>query len=95
MSLAEVKWNRRTSHLNSKIVKPKKSKTKTIYFFNFASWRTFPTQSTGPQPIQLVPKHLFLQISRYRSLKSKNFKKQGAFFHTQKNAETVGQNQLF
>merc|ERR1712105_322552 len=46
---------------------------------SFASGRTLPTQSTGPQPIQLVPKNCFLQISQYRSLKSKKFKKQSPF----------------
>ena len=46
------------------------SKNKVVLFSNFASGRTLPTQSTGPQPIQLVPKHRFLQISLYRSLKS-------------------------
>ena len=55
------------------------SKNKVVLFSNFASGRTIPTQSTGPQPIQLVPKHRFLHISLYRSLKSKNFKKQGGF----------------
>ena len=55
------------------------SKIKVVLFFNFASGRTLPTQSTGPQPIQLVPKHRFLQISLYRSLKSQKFKKQGGF----------------
>ena len=49
-------------------------------FFNFASGRTILTQSTGPQPIQLVPKHSFLQISLYRSLKSKNFKNKVVLF---------------
>ena len=29
------------------------------FFSNFASGRTIPTHSTGPQPIQLVPKHCF------------------------------------
>ena len=29
---------------------------------NFASGRTLPTQSTGPQPIQLVPNHCFYMI---------------------------------
>ena len=48
------------------------SKNKVVLFSNFASGRTLPTQSTGPQPIQLVPKHRFLQISLYRSLKSTN-----------------------
>ena len=33
------------------------SKNKVVLFSNFASGRTLPTQSTGPQPIQLVPKH--------------------------------------
>ena len=32
------------------------SKSKVVVFFNFASGRTLSTQSTGPQPIQLVPK---------------------------------------
>ena len=53
---------------------PKISKSEVHLFSNFASGRTLPTQSTGPQPIQLVPKHCFLQISQYRSLKSKNSK---------------------
>ena len=57
----------------------KNSKNKVHLFSNLASGRTLPTQSTGPQPIQLVPKHRFLHISLYRSLKSKNFKKQGGF----------------
>ena len=69
----------------------KNSKSKVVLFSNFASGRTIPTQSTGPQPIQLVPKHIFY---RYLAIGRSNFKKQGAFFHT-KNAETVGQNQLF
>ena len=30
------------------------SKNKVVLFSNFASGRTLPTQSTGPQPIQLV-----------------------------------------
>ena len=42
----------------------KKNKKSKSTFFNFASGRTLPTHSTGPQPIQLVPKHCFLQISR-------------------------------
>ena len=57
----------------------KNSKNKVVLFSNFASGRTLPTQSTGPQPIQLVPKHRFLHISLYRSLKSKKFKRQGGF----------------
>ena len=44
-------------------------KTRCIFSLNFASGSTLPTRSTGPQPIQLVPKHRFLQISWYRSLK--------------------------
>ena len=47
------------------------SKNEVHFFSNFASGRTLPTQSTGPQPIQMVPKNCFLQISQYRSLKSK------------------------
>ena len=35
------------------------SKNKVHFFSNFASGRTLPTQSTDPQPIQLVPKHRF------------------------------------
>ena len=54
---------------------PKNSKNKLHFIFNFASGRTLPTQSTGPQPTQLVPKNSFLQKSLYRSLKSKQFKK--------------------
>merc|ERR1712212_483581 len=53
----------------------KNQKTRSIYFFYFASGRTFLTQSTGPQPIQLVPKQCFFQISQYRSLKSKKIQK--------------------
>ena len=34
-------------------------KTRCIFFSNFASGRTLPTHSIGPQPIQLVPKHCF------------------------------------
>merc|ERR1712208_3393 len=41
------------------------------FIFEFCFWEDPPTQSTGPQPIQLVPRHCFLQISQYRSLKSK------------------------
>ena len=37
----------------------KSSKNKVHLFSNFASGRTLPTQSTGPQPIQLVPKNCF------------------------------------
>ena len=59
---------------------PKKSKNEVHFISNFASGRSLPTQSTGPQPIQLVPKHRFLQISQYRLLKSKKIKKRGAFF---------------
>ena len=46
-------------------------KNKVVLFSNFASGRTLPTQSTGPQHIQLVPKNCFflLQISRHGSLK--------------------------
>ena len=46
---------------------PNNSKNK-VHFFssNFASGRTLHTNSTGPQPIQLVPKHCFLQICQYR-----------------------------
>ena len=52
--------------------KKKYKKTKSIYFLIFllggpVNWS--PTHSTGPQPIQLVPKNCFLQKSQYRSLK--------------------------
>merc|ERR1712001_67986 len=55
----------------------KVQKTKSIYFRILllggpVNWS--PTHSTGPQPIQLVPKNCFLQKSQYRSLKSKKFK---------------------
>ena len=105
------------------------SKNEVHLFSNFGMGWPPPTQSTGPQPIQLVPKHrfftdisatvaqiqkiqkarciyfrilvlggpsppsqlvpnpfnwspksVFLQISQQRSLKSKKFKKRGAFF---------------
>merc|ERR1712208_213094 len=42
----------------------KTSKNNIHLFFNFASGRTLSTQSTGPQPIQLVPKNCFF----YRNL---------------------------
>merc|ERR1712055_289788 len=58
---------------------PKNSKNEVHLFSNFGSGRILPTQSTGPQPIQLVPKHRFLQTSQQRPLKSKKFKKRGAF----------------
>ena len=38
-------------------------KTKSIYFQILVPGGPLPTQSTGPQPIQLVPKHRFLKIS--------------------------------
>merc|ERR1712055_528367 len=55
----------------------KVQKTKCIYFRILllggpVNWS--PTHSTGPQPIQLVPKNCFLQKSQYRSLKSKRLK---------------------
>merc|ERR1711863_161048 len=55
----------------------KNQKTKSIYFQILllggpVNWS--PTHSTGPQPIQLVPKNCFLQKSQYQSLKSKNSK---------------------
>merc|ERR1712208_129139 len=55
----------------------KVQKTKCIYFRILllggpVNWS--PTYSTGPQPIQLVPKNSFLQKSQYLSLKSKNSK---------------------
>ena len=47
---------------------PKNSKNEVHFFSNFASGRTLPTQSTGPQPIQLVPKHCFYRyLSNGRS----------------------------
>ena len=54
---------------------PKKLKNKVHLFLNFASGRTLPTQSNGPQPIQLVPKHRFyryLGIGRFNPKNSKN-----------------------
>ena len=56
--------------ISALVAQIKKNKKKQGAFFsNFASGRTLPTHSTGPQPIQLVPKHCFLQISRCWSLK--------------------------
>ena len=46
------------------------SKNKVHFFLNFASGKTLPTQSTGPQPIQLVPKHWYLSIGRSNQKKS-------------------------
>ena len=67
--------------ISALVAQIKKNKKKQGAFFsNFASGRTPPTQSTGSQPIQLVPKHCFLQISQYRSLKSKNSKNKVHFF---------------
>ena len=37
---------------------PKNSKNEVHLFSNFGSRRTLPTQSTGPQPSQLVPKFI-------------------------------------
>ena len=50
---------------------PKISKNEVHFFSNFGSGRTLPTQSTGPQPIQLVPKHCFY---RYLSIGRSNKK---------------------
>merc|ERR1712212_906489 len=57
-------------------------KTKSIYFRILVlggpvNWS--PTHSTGPQPIQLVPKNCFLQKSQYWLLKSENSKKLSQF----------------
>merc|ERR1711863_188870 len=60
----------------------KVQKTKSIYFrilFLGGPVNWSPTHSTGPQPIQLVPKNCFLQKCQYRSLKSKKFKKLSPF----------------
>ena len=46
MSLAEVKWNRRTSHLNSKIVKPKKLKYILVKVF-ICDWKQNAIQLIG------------------------------------------------
>ena len=40
-------------------LKSKNFKKRGAFFSNFAFGRTIPTHSTGPQPIQLVPKHCF------------------------------------
>merc|ERR1712208_31456 len=64
-------------------LKSKKFKRQYQFIFKFCFLQDFlhpvnwsPTHSTGPKPIKLVPKQCFLQISQYRSLKSKKFKKQ-------------------
>ena len=80
-----VSWSHfRISNLWSVMVAQIKKiqKTKSIYFRILllggpVNWS--PTHSTGPQPIQLVPKNCFLQKSQYRSLKSKKFKKLSPF----------------
>merc|ERR1712208_83844 len=53
----------------------KKNKKQYPFIFKFCFLQDFLhpvnwslTDSTGPKPIQLVPKQFFLQISRYRSL---------------------------
>merc|ERR1712001_191476 len=53
-------------------------KTKSIYFrILLLGGPSPPSQLVPiPQPIQLVPKNCFLQITQYRSIKSKKFKKQ-------------------
>ena len=58
-------------YLSNGCSNPKNSKNEVHLFSDFGCGRTLPTQSTGPQPIQLVPKIRFLQISQQRSLKSK------------------------
>ena len=52
---------------------------KTNWYYLFIVYPSDPVNwpqahSTGPQPIQLVPKNCLLQKSHYRSLKSKNSK---------------------
>merc|ERR1712208_210156 len=55
-------------------------KTRCIFFSNFASGRTISTQSTGPQPIQLVPKHCFYSDISVSVPQIKKFKKQSPLF---------------
>ena len=64
------------------VVQIKKFKNKVHSFSNFASWRTHPTQSTGPKPIQLVPRHLFFftDISDIGRSNPKNQKKRFNWF---------------
>merc|ERR1711947_21998 len=80
-------WSPKTVFLQKsqyRSLKSKNSKNLVHLFSNFDSGRTSqlvpnpfnwsPKTSTGPQPIQLVPKNCLLQKSQYRSLKSKNSK---------------------
>ena len=47
---------------------------------NFAFGRTLPTQSTGPLPIQLVPKHRFYRYLSIGCSKQKNKKMKSIYF---------------
>ena len=62
----------------------KNKKTKSIFFY-FASGRTLPTQTTGPQPIQLIPKHCFLLLLPkvfYQSVFSQSIFSQSIFYQS-------------
>ena len=45
--------------ISTTVAQIQKFQKRGAFFLNFASGRTLPTHSTGPQPIQLVPKHRF------------------------------------
>ena len=57
----------------------KKSKNNIHLFLNFASCRTFFTKSTGPQPIQLVPKQCFFTDISVSVAQMKEIKKTMSF----------------
>ena len=61
-------------YLNNGCSNPKISKNEVHFFSNFASGRTIPTHSTGPQPIQLVPKHCFYRYLGNGGSNQKNSK---------------------
>merc|ERR1712208_113730 len=70
-------WSPKTVFYRNLSIGRSNQKTLSIYFRILiqggpVNWS--PTHSTGPQPIQLVPKNCLLQKSQYRSLKSKNSK---------------------
>ena len=65
--------------ISATVAQIKKSKNEVHLFSNFASGRTLPTQSTGPQPIQLGPKHRFYRYLSNGLSNPKKIKKRGAF----------------
>ena len=66
-------------------------KTRWFYFLILLLGGPSPPSQLVPNPFNWSPNTFFTDIS----LSVAQILKKGAFFHTQKNAETVGQNQLF